>query len=328
MRSKDTTSGIKPAWTLLVMRSGGRSTLRFEVPVLSRGLCSMLVLFAFASLIGTGFGAQRARGPSASVLMITDSREETRFSMFQMIMPRNTDATTADIMRRASLLHAMKLGLGTHRAASIMYTGVVLPEWQADVEAGPAYDGTLLWPVREGYYVRGFGTGEGGYHLAVDIQGERGSSVLAAGPGIVGYAGTSLRGYGNAIMIMHPGNFITLYGHNERNEVVPGQRVKRGQRIAALGSTGISRGPHVHFEFIHSGQNCDPLPLFRPIVRAHPNHIGPVEQATWSADQARPRLVHCDKRKHHPQSRWEDEEGEPLTPDATSNEPIATAPTP
>jgi murein DD-endopeptidase MepM/ murein hydrolase activator NlpD len=310
------------------MRRAGRSTLRFDVPALSAVRNTALVLITLLGFAGAGFGMQRARGPRPSVLMIARTSEETRFSMFQMIMPRNSDATTAEVLRRASLLHAMKLGLGSHKAASMLYTGIVLPEWQADIEAGPAYDGTLLWPVREGYYVRGFGTGSGGYHLAVDIQGERGSSVLASAPGVVGYAGTTLRGYGNAIMIMHPGNFITLYAHNERNEVVPGQRVKRGQRIAALGSTGISRGPHVHFEFIHSGQNCDPLPLFRPMVRSRPNHIGPVEQTAWTQNEARPRAIHCDKRKHHPHSRWEEEEGEPLTPDAVNSEPIATAPSP
>jgi murein DD-endopeptidase MepM/ murein hydrolase activator NlpD len=208
------------------------------------------------------------------------------------------------------------------RAASTLHSGVVLPEWQADAEVGDAHDGTLLWPVRDGYYVRGFGAGSGGYHLAVDIQGTRGSSVLAAAPGVVGYAASTLRGYGNAIMIVHPGNQITLYAHNERNEVVPGQRVRRGQRIAALGSTGISRGPHVHFEFLQGGQNCDPMPLFRT-VRSRSNHVGPIEQTTWLPNRARPEQVRCDRRRQHPDSRWHDHEegGDPI--DA---EPIASAP--
>lgn len=316
------TRAPKPRWTLIIMRGAGRASVQVSLPRLSRVTSALAALLALLAFAGAGFGLQRAQGPFPSMLSYALKRSETRFGMFQMILPRNTEATTEEVLRRASLLHAMKLGLGSHRAASILFGGMVLPEWQADVEAGPEYDGTLLWPVREGWYVRGFGTGTGGYHLAVDIQGERGSSVLAAAPGVVGYAGTSLRGYGNGIMIIHPGNFVTLYGHNERNEVVPGQRVKRGQRIASLGSTGISRGPHVHFEFIHAGQNCDPLPLFRPIVRSHPNHLGPVEQTQWLPEQARPRLVRCDKRKPHPGSRYEDEEGEP---EPRANEPIATA---
>jgi murein DD-endopeptidase MepM/ murein hydrolase activator NlpD len=151
-------------------------------------------------------------------------------------------------------------------------------------------------------------------------------SVLAAAPGIVGYAGNKLRGYGNAIMIIHPGNKITLYAHNERNEVMIGQRVKRGQRIAALGSTGISRGPHVHFEFLQGGKNCDPLPLFRPIVRSHPGHINEVEQLTWHAHEERPKGVRCEPRRQHPDSRWDDhEEGAPHHP-PSQGEPIASAP--
>lgn len=319
----------KRALTLLIVRDGGRPTVRIALPVLSRVLSGLFTFTALLALLGAGFGLQRAQGPHPFVLI--DARgpaNPSRFSMFQLIMPRNTEATTADILRRASILHAMKLGLATNRAASTLHAGIVLPEWKADVELGDADDGTLLWPVREGFYVRGYGSGSGGYHLAVDVQGERGSSVLAAAPGVVGYAGTKLRGYGNAIMIIHPGNKITLYGHNERNEVVPGQRVKRGQRIAALGSTGISRGPHVHFEFLQGGKNCDPLPLFRPIVRSHPGHINEVEQATWLANQERPKAVRCDPRRHHPDSRWDDEEGVPSHSEPSAGEPIASAPAP
>jgi murein DD-endopeptidase MepM/ murein hydrolase activator NlpD len=203
-------------------------------------------------------------------------------------------------------MHAMKLGLGTRRVASQLLGGHVAPEWQRAAEAGEPGDGTLLWPVRDGWFVRGYGSGEGGYHLAVDIMGERGSDVLAAAPGIVGYSGHALRGYGNLVMLVHPGGWVTMYAHNERNHVVAGQRVKRGQPIADLGNTGISRGPHVHFEFIHAGQNCDPLALFRPGVRHRPGHLSAIEPLTWRSDEAPPRGVRCAPRRKHPRSRWDD----------------------
>lgn len=319
----------KRALTLLIVRDRGRATWRIPLPALSRVLNGVMAMTIVAMFVGAGFGLQRAQGPHPRVLTSARlAKSTTRFSMFQLIMPRNTEATAADILRRASLLHAIKLGLGNSRTASLLHSGLVLPEWQADVEQGPEDDGTLLWPVREGFYVRGYGSGSGGYHLAVDVQGERGLSVLASAPGVVGYAGDKLRGYGNAIMIMHPGNKITLYAHNERNEVVIGQRVKRGQRIAALGSTGISRGPHVHFEFLHGGKNCDPLPLFRPIVRSHPGHLNEVQQLTWLPKQERPKGVRCDPRRQHPDSRWhDDEEGAPHQRGAAAGEPIAAAPT-
>jgi murein DD-endopeptidase MepM/ murein hydrolase activator NlpD len=320
----------KRALTLLIVRGAGRPTVRIGLPPFPRILSGAFMLSALIAMFGAGFGLQRARGPHPHVLVSARPPEgAARFSMFQMIMPRNTDATTEDIVRRASLLHAIKLGLGSNRAASLLHAGNVLPEWQADVELGDKHDGTLLWPVREGNYVRGYGSGSGGYHLAVDVQGERGLSVLAAAPGVVGYAGTKLRGYGNAIMIIHPGNKITLYAHNERNEVVPGQRVRRGQRIAALGSTGISRGPHVHFELMQGGKNCDPAPLFRPMVRSRAGHLDEIEQATWLANTERPKAVRCDPRRQHPDSRWDDVDGEPSHHHEHGyGEPIASAPTP
>ena len=63
---------------------------------------------------------------------------------------------------------------------------------------------TLRWPVPRGWFVRGYGSGEGGYHRAVDVAGEIGSDVVAAAGGIVGYAGDQVRGYGNLILIVHP----------------------------------------------------------------------------------------------------------------------------
>jgi murein DD-endopeptidase MepM/ murein hydrolase activator NlpD len=205
-------------------------------------------------------------------------------------------------------MHALKLGLGTKRAATQLLGGMVAPEWQAAAEKGPEADGTLLWPVADGWFVRGYGSGEGGYHLAVDVMGERGSDVRAAAPGVVGYSGNAVRGFGNLIMIVHPGGWVTLYAHNDRNHVVAGQRVKRGQLIADLGNTGISRGPHVHFELMHHGRNCDPLSLFRPGVRHRPGHLGDIEQVVWEPGDARPHAVRCAPRRRHPRSRYVDHE--------------------
>ena len=87
-----------------------------------------------------------------------------------------------------------------------------------------------------------------------DVPG--GGNVRAAAPGIVAYAGNELKGYGNVVMVVHPDGFVTMYAHNSVNFVSAGERVKRGGILAEVGSTGISRGPHVHFEFIHAGQNC------------------------------------------------------------------------
>jgi murein DD-endopeptidase MepM/ murein hydrolase activator NlpD len=154
--------------------------------------------------------------------------------------------------------------------------------------------------------VRGYGSGEGGYHLAMDIMGERGSDVLAAADGIVGYAGHEERGYGRIVILVHAGGWVTMYAHNDSNYVVPGQRVSRGQAIASLGNTGISRGPHVHFEFMHGGRNCDPAPLFRPGIRHRWGGISDLVPTGWMEADARPKSVACDRRRRHPRSRYGD----------------------
>jgi len=68
-------------------------------------------------------------------------------------------------------------------------------------------------------------------------------------------------GYGKAVIIAHGGNLTTLYGHASALYVSEGQTVERGQPIAAIGSTGFSTGPHLHFEVREAGVPIDPLPF-------------------------------------------------------------------
>jgi murein DD-endopeptidase MepM/ murein hydrolase activator NlpD len=166
-------------------------------------------------------------------------------------------------------LRAERLGLGTRRAAGELLAGRVAENWlRSTGDTKPP--STLKFPVAKGWFVRGFGSGAGGYHQAMDIGGAIGSNVRAAASGLVGYAGNELSGYGNLVILIHTGGFVTTYAHNSKNRVVAGQRVERGQVIAELGSTGKSRGPHVHFEFLHAGQNCDPAGLFRRLAHPRP----------------------------------------------------------
>ena len=163
--------------------------------------------------------------------------------------------------------------------------------------------GTLRWPVTNGRFVRGYGSGEAGYHLAVDIAGDMGWNVRAAAAGIVGYSGDGVPGYGNLVLVVHGGGWVTMYAHNSVNFVVAGEQVPAGAVLAELGSTGISRGPHVHFEFMVDGKNCDPARLFRPGVR-HASRLARIPQATWSDPDEIPEGVSCARRRRHPRSRW------------------------
>lgn len=116
--------------------------------------------------------------------------------------------------------------------------------------------GRLSWPTNGGYISNGW---LGYYnHRAIDIANSYGSPVYAADDGVVVTSGWSNGGYGYYVVVDHGNGMQTLYGHNSKNLVYPGQRVSRGETIARMGSTGNSTGNHVHFEVIVNGVKRNP----------------------------------------------------------------------
>jgi murein DD-endopeptidase MepM/ murein hydrolase activator NlpD len=95
-------------------------------------------------------------------------------------------------------------------------------------------------------------------HNGVDFGAEYGSMIRAADNGVVIAAEWS-GGYGNAVIIDHGNGITTLYGHTSEMYVTAGQVVQKGQPIAAVGSTGLSTGPHLHFEVRRQGEPTDPM---------------------------------------------------------------------
>jgi murein DD-endopeptidase MepM/ murein hydrolase activator NlpD len=99
-------------------------------------------------------------------------------------------------------------------------------------------------------------------HTGVDYGAPTGAPVRTVGDGVVAFSGGQ-SGYGNTIEVDHGNGNSTLYAHLSRIEVRRGQRVERGQRIGAVGSTGWATGPHLHFEFKERGVQKDPLEVAR-----------------------------------------------------------------
>ena len=99
-------------------------------------------------------------------------------------------------------------------------------------------------------------------HLGVDYAAPTGTPVRTIGDGLVTFAGVQ-RGYGNVVIIGHRDNQSTLYAHLSRIDVRQGQRLSQGDLIGAVGSTGVSTGPHLHFEFRDNGVHQDPLEIAR-----------------------------------------------------------------
>ncbi len=100
-------------------------------------------------------------------------------------------------------------------------------------------------------------------HTGIDIADSIGTPIYAAEDGIVEVAGWNRAGYGLYIIIDHGGGLKTVYGHTTKLFVTVGDRVSRGQQIAAMGSTGRSTGPHLHFEVRVYGRRTNPLKYVR-----------------------------------------------------------------
>ena len=109
------------------------------------------------------------------------------------------------------------------------------------------------------------------FHAGVDIGAAWGSPIVAAADGQVASAGWS-GGYGREVQIAHGGGLVSLYGHMSQIVAQPGSYVRQGQLIGYVGSSGLSTGPHLHFEVRQGGQPVNPLGVrlvSRPVVDTH-----------------------------------------------------------
>lgn len=99
-------------------------------------------------------------------------------------------------------------------------------------------------------------------HKGLDFTAPQGTPIYATGNGTIEIAGQTGDGYGNHVEINHGYGYETLYGHMLKVKVRPGQKVKRGEVIGWVGSTGKSTGPHCHYEVHINGQEVDPVYFF------------------------------------------------------------------
>ncbi|WP_037459696.1 LysM peptidoglycan-binding domain-containing M23 family metallopeptidase [Skermanella stibiiresistens] len=122
----------------------------------------------------------------------------------------------------------------------------------------PRSSGQFQWPVR-GTILSEFGPKPGGLHNdGLNISAAKGSSVVAAENGVVAYAGNELRGFGNLLLIRHADGWVSAYAHLDDMMVDRGAKVKRGQKIGTVGSTGNVSAPQLHFELRKANRAIDP----------------------------------------------------------------------
>lgn len=118
-------------------------------------------------------------------------------------------------------------------------------------------------PVTKGWLSSTYGTrsdpftGKPEFHKGVDLAGKEGSDIIAVAAGVVTWADKRY-GYGNLVEVNHGNGYVTRYGHAKEVLVKVGETIKKGQKIAYMGNTGRSTGPHVHFEVWVDGRTVDP----------------------------------------------------------------------
>ncbi|MBN2146997.1 MAG: M23 family metallopeptidase [Anaerolineales bacterium] len=110
--------------------------------------------------------------------------------------------------------------------------------------------GAFIWPTNS-HWISGYDYSPATNHRAIDIGGSLGDAIYASDNGVIVYAGWNDWGYGNVIVVDHGNGWQTLYAHLSYVGVGCGQSVYQGDVIGALGSTGNSSGPHLHFEMMH-----------------------------------------------------------------------------
>jgi len=124
----------------------------------------------------------------------------------------------------------------------------------------------FVWPA-QGLLTSRFGWRWGRIHQGIDIAAPVGTPIWAAAPGVIDYASWNSGGYGNMIDIKHSDGTITRYAHLSAIYVKAGQAVDQSQVIAAMGSTGNSTGPHLHFEIRPNGRSAiNPMNLLASVV--------------------------------------------------------------
>jgi hypothetical protein len=146
------------------------------------------------------------------------------------------------------------------RGVGLPVDGVAGPDTLSALRrAPPPLRMTLAMPAA-GWISSGFGPRGARFHAGLDVAAPVGSTVVAAAPGRVAFAGRLAGGWGNLVAVAHGNGVRTLYAHLAAITVAVGTRVAAGEALGLVGATGHASGPHLHFEVRVHGLAVDPLP--------------------------------------------------------------------
>jgi len=177
------------------------------------------------------------------------------------------DAENEHLIQKAldELLRGKTVLMIAHRLSTVIHANqICVLEHGKIVERGTKIPPTYIKPISGGRLSSGFGRrnaptrGASTYHKGIDWATPTGTAVMASSAGTVVKAGWG-SGYGYVVYINHADGRQTRYGHLSKVLVSTGQTVSQGQKIALSGNTGVSTGPHVHFEILINGSQVNPM---------------------------------------------------------------------
>ncbi len=244
-------------------RRPGRSTGREEgfllATLLQSALCAVMLVFAFAA--GQYWGMTEVKSCFASVL----SNETEALEVFSAVQKVRESGPIERL--RDWIIETIDAALGLGGQAVSGGMGGELPVDGNTLPSGvttalPVLSAAMTQPLSGGL-TSPFGsrehpvTGKSDFHTGVDLAAPKGTPIGAAYPGRVVEVGQS-EIYGNYITLFH-GGFATRYCHCDTIVAKEGMNLRQGETVALVGSTGMTTGPHLHFELIIEGKNADPL---------------------------------------------------------------------
>jgi len=260
---------------VVISSSAGAETIHFRihkqvVVAILGGLALVIILmlglaFASGSLLRQVARARTASAENAELRRQLLRLNELENQIGRLESTRRALLRVAGVEDRGSVMDGpAALGSDTMRAAS--YEEWAEPESTLSAEDLKEVTGILRRAPLEGSISRGFGEVDknGILHTGIDLPAEVGTVVRAPGDGVVSEVGADTT-LGQVLVVSHGPNLETLYGHNSRILVRAGDAVSEGQPIAEVGNTGLSSGPHLHFEIRWFGRSIDPAAVFKSL---------------------------------------------------------------
>ncbi len=276
-----------------VRLAGGSASATAQVPADLAGLAAATELRAqqierrqavLAAMLGGG-DVNLAALPGAASLAALPGDVAAPLARAQAAQAAQADAATRalDERYRVTASELRKLGLTPARFASEGLGGPYQPVTRADPTFKALFtswkkldqlqDGAIAVPsdkpVRTAAFTSGYGVrsdpfqGRAVMHAGIDLSGPVGTPIYATADGMVLRSSWNAGGYGNLIELDHGRGINTRYGHLSSFSVHPGQRVKRGEMIGRMGSTGRSTGSHLHYEVRIDGRAVNPIPFMK-----------------------------------------------------------------